>query len=339
MCRLRAVGPYIGSSRLRAEAVYFRDLAEFGATIGAAAEQLGISGTASEKDYWVTQVLQALQQGFGNDFVFKGGTSLSKGYGIVERFSDDLDILILPGDRGKGATDKLMKSMGQTATSATGGQAERYGGSETGVHRAYRISYPATYEATSAIATSVLLEMGIRGGPKPHEQAPISSLLGKTLEAAGEDLSEYDDLQPFDAAILHPGRTLLEKLYFIHGLARQVAANSFDADRLRRHGRHFYDVYKLLGNTQVLSLLADRAQAEQIKASIEAVSQEEFKVTSELRPDSGFAASPAFDPDSYVSRQMQHAYDAIMPALYFGTDPLPEWQDVSNRVQEHRQLL
>jgi len=54
MCRLRAVGPYIGSSRLRAEVVYFRDLAEFGATIGAAAEQLGISGTAIEKDYWVT---------------------------------------------------------------------------------------------------------------------------------------------------------------------------------------------------------------------------------------------------------------------------------------------
>jgi len=151
--------------------VYFRDLAEFGATIGAAAEQLGISGTAIEKDYWVTQVLQALQQGFGNDFVFKGGTSLSKGYGIVERFSDDLDILILPGDRGKGATDKLMKSMGQTATSATGGQAERYGGSETGVHRAYRISYPATYEATSAIATSGRPRRGAEGTGKRTGEA------------------------------------------------------------------------------------------------------------------------------------------------------------------------
>ena len=317
----------------------FRDLGEFGPTIGAAAEQLGISPTAIEKDYWVTQVLRALAQNFSNDFVFKGGTSLSKGYGILERFSDDLDILILPGDRGKTATDRLMKSIGEAAANTTGGQAERHGGSETGVHRAYRVSYPAAYQATPAIATSVLLEMGVRGGPNPHEQVPIGSLLGNTMEAAGADLSEYDDLTSFGAAVLHPGRTLLEKLYFIHGLARQVTESSLDADRLRRHGRHFYDVYKLLGHARVLSLLADRTQAEEIMASIEAISQEEFGVTGELRPGGGFAASPAFDPDSDVSRQMRHAYEAIMPALYFGTDPLPAWADISTRVQDHHELL
>jgi predicted nucleotidyltransferase component of viral defense system len=54
--------------------------------IDAAAEQLGISSTAIEKDYWVTQVLRALGRGFAEDFVFKGGTSLSKGYGTLERF-------------------------------------------------------------------------------------------------------------------------------------------------------------------------------------------------------------------------------------------------------------
>jgi hypothetical protein len=317
----------------------FRDSDEFGPTVDAAAERLGISPAAVEKDYWVTQVLRTLGHEFAEDFVFKGGTSLSKGYCILERFSDDLDILILQGDRSKGATDRLMKSMGQAAAAIAQGQADGHGGAEKGVHRAYRVSYPATYRPTDVVATSVLLEMGVRGGPNPHGQVPIGSLLGDVLEAAGADLGKYDDLRPFEVAVLHPGRTLLEKLYGIHALARQLVANTLNADKLRRNGRHFYDVYQLLGHVHVLELLVDRAQVEQIMASIEEISQGEFNATGEQRPEGGFAASPAFDRSSDVSRQMQGAYEAVMPALYFGTEPLPTWDDICERVQEQRQLL
>jgi len=317
----------------------FRDLEEFGPTVAAAAEQLRISATAVEKDYWVTQVLRTLWQHFEDDFVFKGGTSLSKGYGILERFSDDIDILILPRDRGKGAIDKLMKAMGEAAASASVGEAEGYGESETGVHRAYRVSYLATYHPTEAIATSVLLEMGVRGGPNPNVRVEIGSLLGNALEAAGTDLNVHDDLSPFSLAVLHPGRTLLEKLYVIHGLAKQVMANAIDAGKLRRDGRHFYDVYKLLGDTRVLTLLADRDQVEQIMASIEEISQGAFKVAGELRPPDGFAASPAFDPTSDVSQQMRRAYEAIMPALHFGDDALPDWDDICARVHSQSSML
>jgi predicted nucleotidyltransferase component of viral defense system len=89
----------------------FRDTSEFGPTLDAAAERLGISATAVEKDYWVSEVLRVLAKDFGDDFIFKGGTSLSKGYRIIERFSEDVDILVLPGERGLGTTDKLMKQM------------------------------------------------------------------------------------------------------------------------------------------------------------------------------------------------------------------------------------
>jgi predicted nucleotidyltransferase component of viral defense system len=58
----------------------FRDSNEFGPTLDAAAERLGISPTAIEKDYWVSEVLRALAHRFEGDFIFKGGTSLSKGY-------------------------------------------------------------------------------------------------------------------------------------------------------------------------------------------------------------------------------------------------------------------
>ena len=240
----------------------FADLGEFAPTLDAAAERLGISPTAVEKDYWVSQVLRVLGRDFGGDFIFKGGTSLSKGYRLVERFSEDIDVLVLTGGRGRGTTDRLMKAMADGAAADVGGSAVGVGGSETGRHRSYEIAYPATRAPTALVRTSVLLEMGVRGGPHPHAPVPINSLLGDVLEAAGTDLGEFDDLKPFEVAVLHPGRTLLEKLVLIHALAQQLTADAGGSID-RRSGRHFYDVYQLLGDRQVLDLLADRDQTEQ----------------------------------------------------------------------------
>jgi len=89
--------------------IVFRDSSEFGPALRSTAEGLGIPAAAVEKDYWVSEILRAMSREFGNDFVFKGGTSLSKAYRIVERFSEDVDVLVLPGSRGRGAVDKLMK--------------------------------------------------------------------------------------------------------------------------------------------------------------------------------------------------------------------------------------
>lgn len=138
----------------------------------------GISATAVEKDYWVTEVLRSLATNHTGDFIFKGGTSLSKAYSLVERFSEDVDLLVLPGERGRGATDKLMKQFATTAADHVGGEARRVGGSETGRHRSCEIAYPALRPATDLISTSVLLEMGIRGGDHPNEVRPVGSLIG-----------------------------------------------------------------------------------------------------------------------------------------------------------------
>lgn len=318
----------------------FRYSEEFGPTLDAAAERRGISATAVEKDYWVSEVLRVLARDFGGDFIFKGGTSLSKGYRIVERFSEDIDILVLPGGRGRGTTDRLMKDMGQAAAAGIGGQATPSGGSETGRHRSYEVGYPATRGPTALFRTSVLLEMGIRGGQHPHEPAAISCLLGDVLKGAGANLSEFADFEPFEVAVLHPGRTLLEKLVHIHALARRLGAEATrPADS--RDGRHFYDVYLLLGDDRVRGLLADHDQARQVMASIEEITRTYFDTSgaTEFRPADGFAASPAFDPGTDVSRRLRGAYEATMPELYFGVAPLPTWDEICRRVAEARRLL
>ncbi len=175
----------------------FRDSAEFAPTFDAAAGQLGISPAAVEKDYWVSGALRALANSYRRDFVFKGGTSLSKAYRIIERFSEDIDVLVIPGQRSKGETHALMKTMGEAAGAALGRPPRATSQSQTGVHKSFWLSYPATRGPDPGVGSEILLEMGIRGGPQPSELLTVGCLLGDLLEQAGTSLSAFTDLQPF----------------------------------------------------------------------------------------------------------------------------------------------
>lgn len=106
----------------------FRDRPDFDATIDAAAERLGVDAVITEKDYWVSQVLRSLADQFPGEFIFKGGTSLSKCYRLIQRFSEDIDLLIRPGERSGNATDRMLKDMAEAA-----------GGRLTALRRASRV--------------------------------------------------------------------------------------------------------------------------------------------------------------------------------------------------------
>ena len=68
----------------------------FSDTIRAASQHLNINEVFIEKDYWITLVLNQLSKSkFATETVFKGGTSLSKGFGLISRFSEDVDIAII----------------------------------------------------------------------------------------------------------------------------------------------------------------------------------------------------------------------------------------------------
>jgi hypothetical protein len=314
----------------------FADHADFGPTIDAVAERLGISPTAVEKDFWVTQVLRILAQDFAGDFVFKGGTSLAKGYRLLERFSEDIDILVLPGVRGRTSTDRLMKAMAERAALGVGGSASTFGTSETGRHRSYEIHYPATRHSTGLISTRVLLEMGIRGDPNPHSPAPVDSLLGEALRNAGSNVDEFDDFIPFEVETLHPGRTLLEKLVLVHKVTQELTA---DPQMIleQRTGRHFYDIYLLLGDRHVLNFLANWDQVEEILRSVTAVNQEFFGGNAnDIRSLEDLTSCQAFDPSNAVSVRLRDSYESTMPDLYFGHASLPRWEEICSRVSENR---
>ena len=81
-----------------------RDEQELEALCERAGEILDIPTGVVEKDYWVVQALRALQANHPDEFIFKGGTSLSKGFQLIERFSEDIDILVRDRD---GDTNKV----------------------------------------------------------------------------------------------------------------------------------------------------------------------------------------------------------------------------------------
>jgi hypothetical protein len=308
----------------------FREVAVFAPTIEAAADRLGISAAAVTKDYWVSEVLRVLARDFPEDFIFKGGTSMSKCYRIIERFSEDVDVLILPGDRSKNATHTLMKDMAESAADALSTNPQSVS-SETGVHKSVRLTYPAGREPSLGISAGVLLEMGRRGGPNPHETLPAGSLLRDALAANGQNLGSYDDLRPFLVPVLHPGRTLLEKLCVIHS---NLGSNPNMAS-CHKHARHYYDVYQLLGDERVLRLLRNKPVGQEIMLSMTEVTDQYFG-GGEVRPEGGWSASPAFEAGSQM---LSSAYDATMTDLYFGADEHPTFAAVCSRTAELHDLL
>lgn len=134
-------------------------------------------------------------------------------------------------------------------------------------------------------------------------------------------------------AILHPGRTVIEKLLRINNFAADPDARR-GAHGWSRIGRQLYDVWALLGTPEVLELLADRPLAGQILADC-------YRISAAFRPDEpipygGCAASLAFDPTGTLTPRLRTEHELAMRDLYYGTDTAPTFDDVLARVAAHR---
>lgn len=268
--------------------------------MGATADALKLPAEFVEKDYWITELLRSVAARIDDaHVVFKGGTSLSKGYGLIRRFSEDVDILLVvtrakDAKFGKGGVDGILKLLCSRARKDLGlaaGDAVLESSSK-GVHRNVRYAYSAKY-GTSAVKPGVLLELGVRGGPDPREERVFRSLMAKhAIEAMGEPEGAYDEFAPVSAQALHPRRTLFEKLGMVHHLASALPASEED---LLRAARHLYDIHQLLSDAGVRGALGGASRiAEETAADTERISREwEWPYTP--RPEGGYAASPAFN--------------------------------------------
>jgi hypothetical protein len=311
----------------------------FAATIVAAAEQLGVQPLAVEKDYWICEVLRAIVTAHREEIVFKGGTSLEK-LRIIQRFSEDLDLLVLGDYANVRAAKRAMKTMLDTAASAIGVEfRDRRSAGDLGTARQEAwLDLALTHSERSgglADPRSVLVELGQTGGPKPALQKHVESLLYRELAATDLVGGQWDDLRPFEVTILHPGRTLIEKLLRVNNFIVDPTKRA-TLHGLPRIGRQFYDIWALLGDTSVATLLADTEMVRDILASVFEVSQA-FGGDHPI-PDGGFAASEAFNPSGEFAKDLRREHNTAMDTLHYGSER-PTFDEVLERVYSCSKLL
>lgn len=217
---------------------------EFSDAIQATAAHMKLRPIFIEKDYWVTVVLKNLSTSdHVNDVVFKGGTSLSKAYNCIERFSEDIDLAILKNEvlSGNQLTNKI-KAVEKTVSH--GLEYFKHPNEEKkGRNRRTFYQYPKALKDTDfgQVNDHIQLEINTFTNPVPHEEIKISSYITQFLKQGGfDDFIKKYNLEEFTIKVLSQERTFFEKLFSLIRLSHE------GSDKLKEKIRHFYDLHKLL---------------------------------------------------------------------------------------------
>lgn len=293
-------------------------------------ERMGIAPVLVEKDYWIMHCLYGLQQ-LGLQFELKGGTSLSKGFGIIGRFSEDIDIRIEPPvelavrtgrQHDKPAhVDSRARFYDWLATTIRidgVAKVERDTAFDDVKMRSagIRLLYPEATGGDSDLKQGVLLEAGF-DDVTPNTSCDISSW---AYDFAAETVTILDN-RAFAVLCYDPGYTLVEKLQTISTKYRkQQDTGSFPANFLR----HYYDVYCLLGIESVKSFIGTEAYR--------AHKQKRFR-----SEEKDITKNPAFslkNEDTFV--EYARAYERTK-SLYY--KERPSLRSILERIAEHASTL
>ncbi|OWP61526.1 hypothetical protein CDA63_19005 [Hymenobacter amundsenii] len=296
---------------------------EFGQILLATAQGLGLPEAFVEKDYWVSYVLRALADSpYREQLVFKGGTALSKAYGLVERFSEDVDLAIA-GTQGwsGGQVKKLIDAGGRHITQGLMAVVEA-GVTVRGSHfRKTLHQFPTTAAPTPGSQVrpgAVLLEINAFARPHPSQWRPVQSYAGHFLTQRGElALVAQHGLAPFEVLVLALERTLVEKI-----LALVRAGYSSDSlGELQAKIRHAYDLHQLLQQPALQAFLAgpdfDALLAE---VRVDDARNQEFQGDWAARP---LAEARLFADQGLTWQQLIPTYQSNFRQLVYGVLPSP----------------
>lgn len=275
----------------------------------------GLALDLIEKDYWVTHALWSLiAQEF--EIWLKGGTSLSKGFDLITRFSEDLDLKLEPGSvhdlppvsnwrsQGKTATDERRAHFKTLARLLVVPDAVIAVQDEEADHwRSARIhiEYPRRYSADlGPLSPYVLLEFG-SARVTPFVERPVTSFVHEYLEAQ-DLLGSYLDNRPQEIRCVHPLVTLIEKL---DALQRRALNNDREPSSFVRH---YEDAARIILGTPRLPELNEYGNAISLVSEMAAegqIRQVPSSTDASFIPD----ASPRWTA-------IRAAYDEIAPMFW-----------------------
>jgi len=297
----------------------------------------GLRPAIIEKDYYVTEALRIIATAAGDKVIFKGGTSLSKGWNLIQRFSEDIDIFLDPvafkpalGKRGiDRELKKLRDAIGEhPALTFTEAESQTIGG----FGRSDRFSYTQRFGGPGTVVNRVLVEAGTASGREPTAMVELRSFLAQFLTETGVSLGTEDE-GGFTLRLLHFRRTFVEKMFAIHA---KVELFKRDQRPIGSYARHYYDLFQLAAQQEVRDMLQSPEYAA-IKADYDQISRAAFP-RSYFHPEGmSFARSDALFPPPELAAIIGPEYERQCKPLCYG--PFPTWLEVQARIEELRQYL
>jgi len=285
--------------------------------------ELGIPQKFVEKDYWICQILQRLsrmQQ--AERTVWKGGTSLTKGYGIIQRFSSDVDLAIIGEGLSNNQQKKLVLHLGKDTTIDLE-ETEEFGESikNSRFRKTYH-SYPSVIDRTDTsldfLGNYVIVEINTYGNPYPFVRQFVKPFITEMMEKRQlEDLIAQLDMAPFELNVLDKRRTMCEKVV-------SLLRFSFEEDPmagLTSKVRHFYDLHFLMKDKECHEYLDSSFPVE--LRELVAHDKAEFD-RPPLWKTSDVLQSPLLTSFSEMWKRIAPVYQSEVGALSFGELPKPE---------------
>ncbi len=200
-------------------------------------ERSGIEESIVEKDYYVTMILKELT--FRNpDVVFKGGTSLSKAYQAIERFSEDIDITF-EEHIGEERRKKIKYNLIEPISEVLGLPIENWDKVESDKdYNHYDFLYDSIISAEkNVLRPYVKLETALMTYSYPTEEREITSIVYEYLKDTDPDIINEFELTPFVMKTQSLVRTFIDKLFAV--------CDYYMNGKAVRNSRHLYDIYKL----------------------------------------------------------------------------------------------
>jgi hypothetical protein len=218
----------------------------FNQAITATAQHMKLREIYVEKDYWVTFALHTIfHHEIGRETVFKGGTALSKCYQLIERFSEDIDLVVFSSPEESGnQLSKKIKTISKIVTKVMPEVEVKGITQKRGMNRKTGHSYPKVFKGDyGQIRDIIVVEATWLGYFEPYTSQIINSyvydMMLTTNQAA---MAEEYGLMPFKVQVLDTRRTICEK---IMSLVRFSYAENPVAE-LQQKVRHVYDLHQLL---------------------------------------------------------------------------------------------
>lgn len=222
----------------------------------AAAQQYDIAEIYIEKDYWVTVALHKIfHSAMADESVFKGGTALSKCHKLIERFSEDVDMVVL---NNKGESGNQLKKKLKAITDAVAevmpeveieGVTNKKGMIRKTAHQYHTQNFSGSY---GQVREQIIVEATWLGSSEPYIMAEVSCYVTEMMKATGQhQLIEQCNLQPFMVKVLSKESTLCEKIMSLVRFSHTQEPYVDLANKIR----HIYDVHLMLKNEEVAAFL------------------------------------------------------------------------------------